>query len=44
MAVNVFLGAEPSGEEETVKKEGGPHSRKIWRIMDHPMPESYCYN
>lgn len=31
MAVNVYVGARPSGEVET--KEGGPHSRKISRLF-----------
>lgn len=31
MAVNVYVGARPSGEVETIK--GGPHSRKISRLF-----------
>lgn len=34
MALNVYLSAGPSGEVDTIKKEGGLHSRKIWRLPD----------
>lgn len=34
MAVNVYLGTWPSGKVETVKKDRGLHSKKIWRLSD----------
>lgn len=46
MAVNVYLRAVPSREVETVKKEGGLHSRKIWRLSDakkYNPPATFIY-
>lgn len=40
LAVNVNLGAEFSGEAETVKKEGGPNSGKVWRLKQWNFQET----
>lgn len=39
MAVNIYLGAGPSGEEDTIKKDGDPHSERIWRLSDTKNPK-----